>query len=442
MTTVQRRRARARVFEPVGAPRHLPRPRGARHGGALRADHRRARTDPGAPPREAPTVLPAQAARRVDDARRSRSAPTARPTFELVGASTFPRHWVYDAEGKLAAKAGLADFKDWYRAAFGKHTPWGKQDSKAYVTAVETALERQLSATIMRGGHEARAAHGEEGPVAHRAGRRGRRALPARSTACSHVVVDGEPIAEVGPGAILGERALLEGGVRTATLQALDEVPRRGRDRRPGRPRRARGAQRQPPAPDPAGRPNPGRPPGLRFSLASAAMRIATWNVNSLKARLPRVEEWLEYAQPDVLCIQETKLSDDAFPQLTFSALGYDSVHHGQGQWNGVAILSKVGIDDVTSGFETRSSTRTKATPGCSRQRAVAIRIVTVYVPNGREVGTEFYDRKLAWLRSLREWLAATASTRRPAHGARRLQRRARGSRRVVARRRSRARPT
>ena len=80
-------------------------------------------------------------------------------------------------------------------------------------------------------------------------------------------------------------------------------------------------------------------------------MRIATWNVNSLKARLDRVEEWLGYAQPDVLCMQETKLSDDAFPQLTFSALGYDTVHHGQGQWNGVAILSKVGIEDVTSGF-------------------------------------------------------------------------------------------
>ena len=76
-------------------------------------------------------------------------------------------------------------------------------------------------------------------------------------------------------------------------------------------------------------------------------MRIATWNVNSLKARQERVEEWLGYAQPDVLCLQETKLSDTAFPHLSFSALGYDSVHHGQGQWNGVAILSRVGISDV-----------------------------------------------------------------------------------------------
>src|SRR5260221_12062431 len=81
-------------------------------------------------------------------------------------------------------------------------------------------------------------------------------------------------------------------------------------------------------------------------------MRIATWNVNSLKARLPRVEEFLGYADVDVLCLQETKLSDKAFPALTFSGLGYESVHNGQGQWNGVAILSRVGIANVTNGFD------------------------------------------------------------------------------------------
>src|ERR1700745_3307544 len=80
-------------------------------------------------------------------------------------------------------------------------------------------------------------------------------------------------------------------------------------------------------------------------------MRIATWNVNSLKARLPRVEEFLGYADVDVLCMQETKLSDKAFPALTFGALGYESVHFGQGQWNGVAILSRVGIESSTNGF-------------------------------------------------------------------------------------------
>ena len=80
-------------------------------------------------------------------------------------------------------------------------------------------------------------------------------------------------------------------------------------------------------------------------------MRIATWNVNSLKARLARVEEWLGYAKPDVLCLQETKLADSAFPGLTFGALGYEAAHCGQGQWNGGAILSRVGLDDVVAGF-------------------------------------------------------------------------------------------
>ena len=79
-------------------------------------------------------------------------------------------------------------------------------------------------------------------------------------------------------------------------------------------------------------------------------MRIATWNVNSLKARLERVEEWLEYAQPDVLCLQETKMADKNFPAMAFSALGYESVHHGHNQWNGVAILSKAGIEDPQNG--------------------------------------------------------------------------------------------
>jgi len=135
-------------------------------------------------------------------------------------------------------------------------------------------------------------------------------------------------------------------------------------------------------------------------------MRIATWNVNSLKARLPRVEEWLQYAGPDVLCLQETKLADKAFPQLTFSALGYDSVHYGQGQWNGVAILSRVGIEDVTTGFGDLDD------PYVGDARLIAatcggVRIVSVYVPNGREVDSEFYERKLVWFERLRQWLDA-----------------------------------
>jgi exodeoxyribonuclease III len=142
-------------------------------------------------------------------------------------------------------------------------------------------------------------------------------------------------------------------------------------------------------------------------------MRIATWNVNSLKARLPRVEEWLDYAKPDVLCLQETKLADDSFPQLTFSALGYESVHHGQGQWNGVAILSRVGIAEVSSGFGELVD------PYEGDARVIAancggVRVVSVYVPNGREVGTEFYERKLVWLGGLHDWLDAIAKPSDP----------------------------
>ena len=80
-------------------------------------------------------------------------------------------------------------------------------------------------------------------------------------------------------------------------------------------------------------------------------MRIVTWNVNSLRARQERVEAWIDEVQPDVLLMQETKLADDAFPTLTFAERGYDCAHYGQGQWNGVAILSKVGLDDVVTNF-------------------------------------------------------------------------------------------
>src|SRR5712672_726954 len=123
-------------------------------------------------------------------------------------------------------------------------------------------------------------------------------------------------------------------------------------------------------------------------------MRIATWNVNSLKARLPRVEEFLGYSDVDVLCLQETKLADTSFPALTFSGLGYESVHHGQGQWNGVAILSRVGVVDPYEG----DARIVAATCG-------GIRVVSMYVPNGREVGTEFYERKLHWLAGLYDWI-------------------------------------
>ncbi|HLM96099.1 MAG TPA: exodeoxyribonuclease III [Acidimicrobiales bacterium] len=134
-------------------------------------------------------------------------------------------------------------------------------------------------------------------------------------------------------------------------------------------------------------------------------MRIATWNVNSLLARLPRVEEWIDYARPDVLCMQETKLVDSAFPSMAFSALGYESASHGEGRWNGVAVVSRVGIDDVVRGFggsaDDQGARLMAATCG-------GVRVHSVYVPNGREVGSEHYEAKLAWLSELRAYLART----------------------------------
>jgi exodeoxyribonuclease III len=142
-------------------------------------------------------------------------------------------------------------------------------------------------------------------------------------------------------------------------------------------------------------------------------VRIATWNVNSLKARQVRVEEWLAYAKPDVVCLQETKLGDDAFPHLAFAGLGYESVHHGHNQWNGVAILSRVGVDDVTTGFDQDVVDPYEGDARLLAATCRGVRVVSVYVPNGREVGTEFYERKLAWLGCLHDWLAATESRSR-----------------------------
>ncbi len=141
-------------------------------------------------------------------------------------------------------------------------------------------------------------------------------------------------------------------------------------------------------------------------------VRLATWNVNSLNARLPRVEEWLTLAAPDVVCLQETKLANDAFPALTFEALGYQSVHHGQGQWNGVAILSRIGIDDAAFDFADggepdRDSRLVWATCG-------GIRVASAYVPNGRSPDDEHYRYKLEWLGRLVDHLTHTCSPDQP----------------------------
>jgi len=140
--------------------------------------------------------------------------------FELAGASPFPRHWVYDHAGRLAQKAGLTDFKEWYRHAFGKHTPWGDEDSKVLVTTVETALERELSHVVMRGGGEPKIRKLRKGKALTKQGEPGDEVFLLLDGILS-VNVDNEPLAELGPGAILGERAVLEGGVRTSTLRAV-----------------------------------------------------------------------------------------------------------------------------------------------------------------------------------------------------------------------------
>jgi exodeoxyribonuclease III len=138
-------------------------------------------------------------------------------------------------------------------------------------------------------------------------------------------------------------------------------------------------------------------------------VRIATWNVNSLKQRLPRLLPWLDQRKPDVVCLQETKLADDAFFELLGDALsdrGYTAAAHGEPAWNGVAILSRVGLDDVVAGIE--------GAPGFPNPEARAVsatcdgvRVVSVYVPNGRTPGSEHYQYKLAWLASLRDAVAA-----------------------------------
>lgn len=138
-------------------------------------------------------------------------------------------------------------------------------------------------------------------------------------------------------------------------------------------------------------------------------MRLATWNVNSLKMRMPRVEQWLADVRPDVVCLQETKLSDKAFPALSFSALGYESVHHGQGQWNGVAILSRVGISDVVSNFHPATG---EPDPDARIITAMCggVLVSSVYVPNGRTVDHEHYQYKLRWMAQLRDHVAQLAT--------------------------------
>jgi exodeoxyribonuclease-3 len=145
------------------------------------------------------------------------------------------------------------------------------------------------------------------------------------------------------------------------------------------------------------------------FATTVAGVRIATWNVNSVKQRLPRLLPWLDQRRPDVVCLQETKLADDLFARLLGAELaqrGYEFAAHGEARWNGVALLSRVGLTDVVVGIPDG--------PGFPHQeaRAVAatcggVRVYSVYVPNGREPDSDHYRYKLAWLAGLRALVGA-----------------------------------
>ena len=157
-------------------------------------------------------------------------------------------------------------------------------------------------------------------------------------------------------------------------------------------------------------------------------VRVATWNINSVNARLPKLLEWLGTAAPDVLCLQELKCATDAFPYEAVRELGYEAAAHGTGRWNGVAILSKLGLDDVVRGLPNQpgylaeeaaaESTLIAAEPE-QEPRAIAatcgpVRVWSVYVPNGREVGHPHYAYKLEWFAALRAAVLADTAGDRP----------------------------
>lgn len=146
-------------------------------------------------------------------------------------------------------------------------------------------------------------------------------------------------------------------------------------------------------------------------------MRIATWNVNSVQARVARLQEWLELVEPDVVCLQETKCAAELFPLEGSRALGYEVAAHGEGRWNGVAILSRVGLTDVRRGFDGQPAYDPQVSeearllpqaPAAVEARAIGatcgpLRVWSVYVPNGRSVDSPHYQYKLEWLAALRE---------------------------------------
>jgi exodeoxyribonuclease-3 len=152
-------------------------------------------------------------------------------------------------------------------------------------------------------------------------------------------------------------------------------------------------------------------------------MRIATWNVNSLKARLEKVVWWLDRARPDVLLLQETKLADADVPLLALRTAGYEIAHHGEGGRNGVAVLSRLGLQDVVTNFgqplqPAQTDDAADDEPFAEARMIAAtvegVRVVSLYAPNGRTVGSIYYDAKLVWFDRLARWLAEANDPARP----------------------------
>ncbi|MCX4554038.1 exodeoxyribonuclease III [Streptomyces sp. NBC_01387] len=143
-------------------------------------------------------------------------------------------------------------------------------------------------------------------------------------------------------------------------------------------------------------------------------MRIATWNVNSITARLPRVLAWLENTGTDVLCVQETKCSAEQFPADELRELGYESAVHATGRWNGVALISRVGLADVTTGLPGGPGYEDTQEPRAISATCGPVRVWSVYVPNGREVDHAHYAYKLDWLAALKAAVADDAAGERP----------------------------
>ncbi|MEU1312495.1 exodeoxyribonuclease III [Streptomyces cinnamoneus] len=143
-------------------------------------------------------------------------------------------------------------------------------------------------------------------------------------------------------------------------------------------------------------------------------MRIATWNVNSITARLPRLLAWLESSGTDVLCVQETKCTAEQFPADALRELGYESAVHATGRWNGVALVSRVGLENVVHGLPGGPAYEDAQEPRAVSADCGPLRLWSVYVPNGREVGHAHYTYKLHWLETLRDVVAADAAGERP----------------------------